>query len=144
MRIKNAQWPAGGSPRLVNLMFEKNYFVCKHFQAVPEATTQLLRMVEREAVEILTELLPAGVVPQLSSVGESGSGIGIGSESEEEEEGSESEEEEEEEEGEHDSIAAARTVATFTAALRSLDNAGVPLGDFVHLICLHPFQLTVS
>ena len=116
-------------------MFEKNYFVCKHFQAVPEATTQLLRMVEREAVEILTELLPAGVVPQLSSVGESGSGIGIGSESEEEEE---------EEEGEHDSIAAARTVATFTAALRSLDNAGVPLGDFVHLICLHPFQLTVS
>ena len=123
-------------------MFEKNYFVCKHFQAVPEATTQLLRMVEREAVEILTELLPAGVVPQLSSVGESGSGIGIGSESEEEEEeGSESEEEEEEED---DSIAAARTVATFTAALRSLDNAGVPLGDFVHLICLHPFQLTVS
>ena len=103
-------------------------------------------MVEREAVEILTELLPAGVVPQLSSVGESGSGIGIGSESEEEEEeGSESEEEEEEEEEEEqDSIAAARTVATFTAALRSLDNAGVPLGDFVHLICLHPFQLTVS
>ena len=82
-------------------MFEKNYFVCKHFQAVPEATTQLLRMVEREAVEILTELLPAGVVPQLSSFGESGSESGSESESESEEG---------EEEAEHDSIAAARTV----------------------------------
>jgi hypothetical protein len=41
-------------------------------------------------------------------------------------------------------IAPARTVATFTAELKRLDIAGAPLGTFVQLICLLPFQLKVN